>query len=175
MFTNLRFCLLTVCVGCVIFRFCPSCKMHQQANKKLDIWRLPEILIIHLKRFSYSWILKNKLETFVDFPIQDLDLSNYISQENSQSCNRYRLYAIINHYGGMGGGHYTAFINVSILFSDCMWSITSIQSYLAMIGNTSCILLEPCNVQNYDCTFILCVVSISSLKVMLYYPILSFM
>ncbi|GLT88415.1 hypothetical protein SLE2022_064420 [Rubroshorea leprosula] len=92
--------------------FCPSCKMHQQANKKLDLWRLPEILIIHLKRFSYSRMLKNKLETFVDFPIQDLDLSNYIAQQNSQPCNRYRLYAIINHYGGLGGGHYTAFVNL---------------------------------------------------------------
>lgn len=29
--------------------------------------------------------------------------------EDNQSCFRYKLYAVSNHYGGMGGGHYTAF------------------------------------------------------------------
>ncbi|KAK0583770.1 hypothetical protein LWI29_002751 [Acer saccharum] len=92
--------------------YCPSCKKHRQASKKLDLWRLPEILVIHLKRFSYSRYLKNKLETYVDFPIDELDLSTYISHKNSQLSNRYVLYAIINHYGVMGGGHYTAFVDL---------------------------------------------------------------
>ncbi|XP_031397358.1 ubiquitin carboxyl-terminal hydrolase 8-like isoform X2 [Punica granatum] len=90
--------------------YCPSCKKHQQASKKLDLWRLPEILVIHLKRFSYSWSLKNKLETFVDFPINDLDLSGYLVHSISNFPCKYDLYAISNHYGGLGGGHYTAFI-----------------------------------------------------------------
>ncbi|KAG7280843.1 hypothetical protein CRUP_010825, partial [Coryphaenoides rupestris] len=34
--------------------YCPVCKRHQLATKKLDLWGLPEVLIIHLKRFSYS-------------------------------------------------------------------------------------------------------------------------
>ncbi|RWR80338.1 ubiquitin carboxyl-terminal hydrolase 8 [Cinnamomum micranthum f. kanehirae] len=88
--------------------YCPSCKKHRQASKKLDLWRLPEILVIHLKRFSYSRYMKNKLETFVDFPIHDLDLSDYIAHKNGQLSNCYALYAVSNHYGGMGGGHYTA-------------------------------------------------------------------
>ncbi|GLT96361.1 hypothetical protein SLE2022_139870 [Rubroshorea leprosula] len=92
--------------------FCPICKKHQQANKKLDLWRLPKILVIHLKRFSYNWMLNGKLETFVDFPIENLDLSDYISNQHSQSGNHYRLYAVSNHYGGMGGGHYTAFVDI---------------------------------------------------------------
>ncbi|KAH6772992.1 ubiquitin-specific protease 8 [Perilla frutescens var. frutescens] len=91
--------------------FCPVCKKHCQAGKKLDLWRLPEILVIHLKRFSYNCFLKNKLETFVDFPIHDLDLSTYIAQKGEQSSYRYMLYAISNHYGSMGGGHYTAFVH----------------------------------------------------------------
>ncbi|KAI3822679.1 hypothetical protein L1987_10274 [Smallanthus sonchifolius] len=89
--------------------YCPKCKEHRQASKKLDLWRLPEILIIHLKRFSYNRFLKDKLETFVDFPIVDFDLSSYTVHKDSQSCFRYKLYAVSNHYGGMGGGHYTAF------------------------------------------------------------------
>ncbi|GER53074.1 ubiquitin carboxyl-terminal hydrolase [Striga asiatica] len=91
--------------------YCPVCKKHCQAGKKLDLWRLPEVLVIHLKRFSYSRFLKNKLETYVDFPIHDLDLSGYITQKGEQSHHRYILYAISNHYGSMGGGHYTAFVH----------------------------------------------------------------
>lgn len=91
------------------------CKKHCQAGKKLDLWRLPEILVIHLKRFSYNCFLKNKLETFVDFPVHDLDLSGYIAQKGGQSSHRYMLYAISNHYGSMGGGHYTAFVHVCLL------------------------------------------------------------
>lgn len=91
--------------------YCPNCKKPQQATKKLDLWRLPEILVIHLKRFSYSRYFKNKLETFVDFPIDDLDLSTYVAHGNSQSSIRYVLYAVSCHYGGLGGGHYTAFVH----------------------------------------------------------------
>ncbi|RWW23421.1 hypothetical protein GW17_00012331 [Ensete ventricosum] len=92
------------------FRFCPCCKKPQQASKKLDLWRLPEVLVIHLKRFSYSRYMKNKLETLVDFPIHDLDLSTYIAGMPEQASNNYRLYAVSNHYGNMGGGHYTAYV-----------------------------------------------------------------
>ncbi|KAM7257032.1 hypothetical protein ACFE04_012773 [Oxalis oulophora] len=91
--------------------YCPGCKEHRQASKKLDLWRLPEILVIHLKRFSYSRFFKNKLETYVDFPVEDLDLSTYIAYKNGSSSHRYTLYAISNHYGSMGGGHYTAFVH----------------------------------------------------------------
>ncbi|CAN8252528.1 unnamed protein product [Cochlearia groenlandica] len=91
--------------------YCPSCKEHRQAIKKLDLWRLPEILVIHLKRFSYSRFMKNKLEAYVDFPLDDLDLSTYISYKNGQTTYRYMLYAISNHYGSMGGGHYTAYVH----------------------------------------------------------------
>ncbi|XP_030925271.1 ubiquitin carboxyl-terminal hydrolase 8-like [Quercus lobata] len=92
--------------------YCPSCKEPRQAIKKLDLWRLPEILVIHLKRFSYNRYFKNKLETFVDFPVDYLDFSTYIAHKNSQFSNHYILYAISNHYGGLGGGHYTASINL---------------------------------------------------------------
>ncbi|KAH7295005.1 hypothetical protein KP509_27G028200 [Ceratopteris richardii] len=89
--------------------YCPSCKEHRQASKKLDLWRLPDILVVHLKRFSYSRYLKNKLDTFVEFPVHDLDLCKYIPQNDKAV---YDLYAISNHYGSMGGGHYTAYVKL---------------------------------------------------------------
>lgn len=59
-------------------RYCPRCKEHRQATKKLDLWRLPDILVVHLKRFSYSRYFKNKIDALVDFPLKGLDLTPYI-------------------------------------------------------------------------------------------------
>ncbi|GAY57163.1 hypothetical protein CUMW_177300 [Citrus unshiu] len=89
-------------------RYCPQCKEHRQATKKLDLWMLPDVLVFHLKRFSYSRYLKNKLDTFVNFPILNLDLSKYMKSKDGESYV-YDLFAISNHYGGLGGGHYTAY------------------------------------------------------------------
>ncbi|XP_043692351.1 ubiquitin carboxyl-terminal hydrolase 5-like [Telopea speciosissima] len=92
--------------------YCPRCKERRQASKKLDLWRLPEMLVIHLKRFSYSRSMKHKLETFVNFPIHDFDLTNYVAHKNNSRRQIYELYALSNHYGGMGSGHYTAHIKL---------------------------------------------------------------
>ncbi|XP_010252067.1 PREDICTED: ubiquitin carboxyl-terminal hydrolase 9-like isoform X2 [Nelumbo nucifera] len=90
--------------------YCPRCKEHRQATKKLDLWKLPDILVVHLKRFSYSRYIKNKLDTFVNFPIHNLDLSKYVKcKDAGLQSHVYELYAISNHYGGLGGGHYSAY------------------------------------------------------------------
>ncbi|KAF8108974.1 hypothetical protein N665_0104s0281 [Sinapis alba] len=91
--------------------FCPECKEKRQANKKLDLWKLPEILVLQLKRFrsSNKQHLVKKIEKFVNFPINDLDLSEYVKNKNDQSY-LYELYAVSNHYSGIGGVcHYTAY------------------------------------------------------------------
>ncbi|XP_049935881.1 ubiquitin carboxyl-terminal hydrolase 10-like isoform X2 [Nymphaea colorata] len=92
--------------------YCPRCKEHRQATKKLDLWRLPDILVVHLKRFSYSRYFKNKLDTLVNFPICNLDLTKYVKRKGAPESYVYDLYAISNHYGGMGGGHYTAYVKL---------------------------------------------------------------
>ncbi|KAF9664850.1 hypothetical protein SADUNF_Sadunf16G0060900 [Salix dunnii] len=105
---------------------CPSCKKPRQARKKLDLWRIPEILAVHLKRSSCSQFVRNKLETYVDFPIDDFDLSTNISQKKSQFSNHYVLYATSIHHGGMGCGHYNAFSDVSGVHSIYAFSFISI-------------------------------------------------
>ncbi|KAL6764576.1 hypothetical protein V8C86DRAFT_3084010 [Haematococcus lacustris] len=174
-----------------------------QADKKLDVWALPHLLVVHLKRFSYTRSSRDKLETPVLFG-QELDLGPYVLahpptaaappgashapqspcaslplvddgkaaapgaaaapagaaasvgdiampdasanisavssgtqlggrgagagagagveagagsevvggvSEGSGPCPQlYQLYAVINHYGSLGGGHYTAFV-----------------------------------------------------------------
>lgn len=60
--------------------YCSKCKKHQQAIKKMEIYKAPPILIIHLKRFkeSATKYFPGKLEAMVNFPIQDLDLSEFV-------------------------------------------------------------------------------------------------
>ncbi|XP_061689922.1 ubiquitin carboxyl-terminal hydrolase 4 [Syngnathoides biaculeatus] len=88
--------------------YCPTCKKHQQATKKFDLWSLPHILVVHLKRFSYNRCWRDKLDTVVDFPIRDLNMSEFLCDPKA-GPHTYDLVAVSNHYGGMGGGHYTAY------------------------------------------------------------------
>ncbi|NXL95540.1 UBP19 hydrolase, partial [Alectura lathami] len=91
--------------------YCPKCKQHREASKQLMLWRLPNVLIIQLKRFSFrSFIWRDKINDMVDFPVRSLDLSKFcIGRKGEQQLPVYDLYAVINHYGGMIGGHYTAY------------------------------------------------------------------
>ena len=85
--------------------YCPKCKKHQHATKQMDLWTLPPVLIIHLKRFSYSRTYRDKIDTLVEFPIRGLNFSNYVRGNKKENCYRYNLIAVSNHYGGLGGGH----------------------------------------------------------------------
>ncbi|KAF9645869.1 UCH-domain-containing protein [Thelephora ganbajun] len=108
--------------------YCPRCKKHQQATKRFDLWKLPEILVVHLKRFSNSRILRDKIDTFVNFPIEGLDLETMVGERevamrlqgqgfdiSSLGLREvdeplvYDLYAVDEHLGGLGGGHYRAY------------------------------------------------------------------
>ncbi|XP_037334973.1 ubiquitin carboxyl-terminal hydrolase 11 isoform X1 [Pungitius pungitius] len=92
--------------------YCPVCKKHQLATKKLDLWCLPEVLIIHLKRFSYTKFTREKLDSIVDFPLRDLDFSGCLlrkSLSNGEPPSCYDLIAVSNHYGGLRDGHYTSY------------------------------------------------------------------
>lgn len=92
--------------------YCPVCKKHQLATKKLDLWSLPEVLIIHLKRFSYTKFTREKLDSIVEFPLRDLDFSDFLLRKTLSSeepPSRYDLIAVSNHYGGLRDGHYTTY------------------------------------------------------------------
>ncbi|KAG5270624.1 hypothetical protein AALO_G00194750 [Alosa alosa] len=88
--------------------FCRHCKAHRDSTKKLEIWKVPPILLVHLKRFSYEGRWKQKLQTTVDFPLESLDLAQYVIGPKP-SQKGYNLFGVSNHYGGLDGGHYTAY------------------------------------------------------------------
>lgn len=79
----------------------------QDAVKKTLFWSLPEILVIDLKRWSIT--NKRKISSIIDFPLENLDLSKFISGYKKDSYV-YDLYGICNHTGGTNGGHYFAYV-----------------------------------------------------------------
>ncbi|XP_034486104.1 ubiquitin carboxyl-terminal hydrolase 8 isoform X2 [Drosophila innubila] len=93
---------------------CPTCKTKRDAIKKLDISRLPPVLVVHLKRFyadpsnSGAYVKK---QNYLQFPLENLDMKPYTARAESRTRTpkTYKLYAVSNHYGTMEGGHYTAF------------------------------------------------------------------
>eukprot|EP01105_Mastigella_eilhardi_P010953 TRINITY_DN252_c0_g1_i1.p1 TRINITY_DN252_c0_g1~~TRINITY_DN252_c0_g1_i1.p1 ORF type:complete len:1046 (+),score=230.04 TRINITY_DN252_c0_g1_i1:252-3140(+) len=87
--------------------FCPMCKTHKQAYKKFDLWKLPEVLVIHLKRFCFNHAIHEKIGVDVQFPVRKLDLTGVVPPRDGPP-SVYKLYAVSNHSGGLGGGHYTA-------------------------------------------------------------------
>ncbi|NWS66929.1 UBP32 hydrolase, partial [Crotophaga sulcirostris] len=71
--------------------YCSKCKTHCLATKKLDLWRLPPILIIHLKRFQFvngRWIKSQKI---VKFPRENFDPSAFLVQRDPNSFQKKQL------------------------------------------------------------------------------------
>jgi len=100
--------------------YCNRCKEHVQAWKQFHLYRTPPILIIHLKRFHYSSLThrRNKIDSLIDFPLEGLDLTSQTMYFEEGKEPIYDCYAVSNHFGGLGGGHYTAYA----LNDDGEWS-----------------------------------------------------
>lgn len=104
--------------------YCSKCKDHVKAMKTVALWKLPNILVIHLKRFEYrNSFDRNKISTLVEFPLEGFDMKTHTAYDPSecsgsnyrtelvdeQTPNIYDLFGVTNHYGRMGYGHYTAY------------------------------------------------------------------
>ncbi|XP_052740162.1 ubiquitin carboxyl-terminal hydrolase 31 isoform X2 [Bicyclus anynana] len=112
---------------------CPQCQRYMPVVKTLGLWSLPDILVIHLKRFRQQakGRTSTKLTTMVEFPVNDFDMTPHLVRRNSPNVespshsrsprrrhskpssnpheNIYDLYAICYHHGDdLETGHYTA-------------------------------------------------------------------
>lgn len=118
---------------------CPHCKQLQQGSIKLSLWTLPDILILHLKRFRQDGDRRVKMQNMVKFPLIGMDMAPHMVKRSQSSWSLpshwspwrrpygmgrdpedylYDLYAVCNHHGTMQGGHYTAHCKNSI---DGQW------------------------------------------------------
>ncbi|GAA5925174.1 hypothetical protein JCM1841_004673, partial [Sporobolomyces salmonicolor] len=100
---------------------CPRCRRLRSTSKRFTLARLPQFLIIHLKRFTSYDALTEKVHTRVHFPLDDLKLGHLLpptALSNQYRLNlahedetNYELHALRNHYGDAAGdGHYTAIV-----------------------------------------------------------------
>lgn len=58
------------------YRHCPRCKKERKSVKKLSLSKLPPILVIHLKRFSFHGPFSDKVSTGHVLPRQEAILSS---------------------------------------------------------------------------------------------------
>jgi ubiquitin C-terminal hydrolase len=98
---------------------CEYCNDKVDAKKSTLLWSSPSRLIIQLKRFTDN-NTRNNMN--IDFPINNLDLSKYMSEYTDKDFT-YDLYGVIMHKGQMNCGHYIAYTKNSIngkwyLFDD---------------------------------------------------------
>lgn len=88
---------------------CEKCNGNN-CSRDVKLWTAPNYLIIHLKRFKNdesNVITKNT--QFIDFPINNLDITKYICNKKNDSNNYiYDLYAVNHHSGDLTSGHYWA-------------------------------------------------------------------
>ena len=108
--------------------YCSKCKEHRDIHKKLELFKIPEILMVQIKRFTskksansgksgffnlaYAQICQQeKVDDLIQFPVNELDVREYVKMDcDAEGISTvYDLYAITNHFGSLHGGHYTAF------------------------------------------------------------------
>jgi|TARA_B110001469_G_C9624923_1_gene311837 ubiquitin C-terminal hydrolase len=74
-------------------------------EKNLMVWKFPNILILHFKRFNNSG---NKINNLIEFPIDQLDLRKYcVGYDKNKSI--FSLFGVCNHIGSINSGHYFSY------------------------------------------------------------------
>jgi len=89
--------------------YCERCKSKVDATKKIDLWKLPPVLVLHLKRFEFdARALKyTKTENRLSMKLSLLDLTEFCSSRQRDGAV-YNVVGVANHAGNFGSGHYTA-------------------------------------------------------------------
>lgn len=89
---------------------CEHCKATSRSAMEMTIWKLPPILVIHLKRFSNSSWRRQKIDTPVSFPTTHLDMLPFTPHSSDPSLRypKYSLFGVSHHMGSLGFGHYVA-------------------------------------------------------------------
>ncbi|XP_049876008.1 ubiquitin carboxyl-terminal hydrolase 16 [Pectinophora gossypiella] len=106
--------------------------VYTNATKRFLVSSPPAILILHLKRFQIGpRCMFRKMSKHVDFPTV-LDLAPFCAMDKlkklpnvarGQNELLYSLYGVVEHSGGMHGGHYVAYVKVrpGVAAADPRW------------------------------------------------------
>ena len=112
---------------------CYSCKKSVLFKEKKELYYLPKILIICFNRIVRETNKVYKNEEFIDYPINDMDMKEFIIGPDKEH-SKYDLFAVIQHYGSSGYGHYIAVCKNNgqwFLYDDSSCSETNANSALS--------------------------------------------
>jgi hypothetical protein len=110
--------------------------------------------MVHFKRFEANGRFSDKIDTFVDFPMKSLDLTNYMPPPLPPGANRsqlneglpmsledprsqlppyrYDLYGVTNHYGNLSSGHCESWF--ILIWASCLLLNPSDTAFIASRG-----------------------------------------
>ncbi|KAG7513187.1 ubiquitin carboxyl-terminal hydrolase 1 isoform X1 [Solea senegalensis] len=101
--------------------FCETCHHYTEAERSLLFDKTPEVITIHLKRFSANsldldpYAGLSKVNTPLQTPLT-LSLDEWCTRPSSTEGQRYQLFAVVMHSGiTISSGHYTAYVRMSDL------------------------------------------------------------
>eukprot|EP00890_Picochlorum_soloecismus_P001651 jgi/Picsp_1/2487/NSC_00719-R1_ubiquitin carboxyl-terminal len=105
---------------------CSECNVSSVSTKQFSFLKLPPILTFHFKRFEHtgsSGAKATKLETFISFPLNSLDMLPFLTsrmslvnedigpEEGQIGTNTYYdAFAVVCHRGTFQGGHYVCYV-----------------------------------------------------------------
>ena len=85
---------------------CPKCK-GMGCSISTSFWKLPDVLVVTLKRFDFA--AGRKIASPVKFE-PEIDLAHWLQDSERDGRETvFEVFGIVNHYGSMRFGHYTAF------------------------------------------------------------------
>ncbi|CAN9500873.1 unnamed protein product [Ophioblennius macclurei] len=101
--------------------FCETCCHYAEAERSLLFDKTPEVITIHLKRFSANGLELDpyaglsKVNTPLQTPLT-LSLDEWCTKSMSSEKQQYQLFAVVMHSGvTISSGHYTSLIRMSDL------------------------------------------------------------
>ncbi|XP_031715216.1 ubiquitin carboxyl-terminal hydrolase 1 isoform X1 [Anarrhichthys ocellatus] len=107
--------------------FCETCHHYTEAERSLLFDKTPEVITIHLKRFSANsldldpYAGLSKVNTPLQTPLT-LSLEEWCTGSSSTKGQRYQLFAVVMHSGvTISSGHYTAYVRMSDLKDVTLW------------------------------------------------------
>ncbi|XP_056235108.1 ubiquitin carboxyl-terminal hydrolase 1 isoform X2 [Seriola aureovittata] len=107
--------------------FCETCHHYTEAERSLLFDKTPEVITIHLKRFSANsleldpYAGLSKVNTPLQTPLT-LSLEEWCTRPSSAKGQHYQLFAVVMHSGiTISSGHYTAYVHMSDLKDVKLW------------------------------------------------------
>ncbi|XP_022919627.1 ubiquitin carboxyl-terminal hydrolase 46 [Onthophagus taurus] len=103
---------------------CDTCMRYNEARREVSFEKLPNIMVLQLKRFTTTSSGLQKVNSYMPTP---LEMSCFCdtccrTPENEETPHRYQLFVVIMHLGTLASGHYISYVRATdpcTDYADC--------------------------------------------------------